>query len=158
MAGTREGAAKRDRCSCGAFLHPGKPCGRPGPKPTKTDAEKREVSRAYTNQWRKDHPERWREIVNNSNAKVKVRVLSHYSDGVPACACYKKTSLVFLTLDHIDGDGAAKRRTAGSRGGVSYYRHLIRQGFPDGYRVLCWNCNAAYAMTGTCPHLTRRKP
>jgi hypothetical protein len=29
---------------------------------------------------------------------------------------------------------------------------LARNGFPDGYRVLCHNCNMALGQYGYCPH------
>jgi hypothetical protein len=73
-------------------------------------------------------------------------------DGVPACACCGETMLVFLTLDHEGGNGAEARRAAESRGGITYYRRLVREGFPPGYQVLCWNCNLAKHLLGACPH------
>jgi len=65
------------------------------------------------------------------------------------CACCGETHPAFLTLDHVQNDGAKDRRL---------HRHLlmrriINEGFPrDKYQVLCWNCNAAKHFAGACPH------
>ena len=57
----------------------------------------------------------------------------------------------FLTVDHVNGDGAAKR--AMHRTGNSFYRWIIRNGFPADFQVLCFNCNIGRAMNGgICPH------
>jgi hypothetical protein len=32
------------------------------------------------------------------------------------------------------------------------YRWLISSGFPEGFRVLCHNCNQAIGLYGFCPH------
>lgn len=57
----------------------------------------------------------------------------------------------FLTIDHIDGNGAEHRRTL-KRGGITFYRWLINNGFPSGFQTLCYNCNCAKGQYGTCPH------
>jgi hypothetical protein len=32
------------------------------------------------------------------------------------------------------------------------YAYLIRNNFPEGYRVLCHNCNQSLGYFGYCPH------
>lgn len=152
MGGTTSGAAKRKRCTCGQFEHPGRECGRPGPRPYKTAEEKAATNRAYTRKWRHEHPEENRAHKKKYRDSVKLRVLRAYSGEVPSCACCQETGLVFLTLDHVDGDGAAQRRVNQHRGGFQQYLQVIREGFPPGYAVLCWNCNSAKHLLGTCPH------
>jgi hypothetical protein len=65
------------------------------------------------------------------------------------CACCGADFYPHLTLDHIDGGGAAERK-AGKRS-----QHLVaelwRDGFPPGYQVLCWNCNWTKGQLGRCP-------
>lgn len=69
------------------------------------------------------------------------------------CACCGEATDAFLTLDHINGDGAEQRRKLKWQGkGVQFYFWLIRNGLPDGYRTLCFNCNAAAGTSGICPH------
>lgn len=67
------------------------------------------------------------------------------------CACENcpETNPAFLTLDHVNGDGKTHRLELGSH----TYADLRRRGWPrDGYRLLCWNCNAMVRFGGTCPH------
>lgn len=57
---------------------------------------------------------------------------------------------MFLALDHINGGGKADRE---AKGGVAdWWYALVKQGFPDGYQVLCHNCNWAKHSLGVCPH------
>jgi hypothetical protein len=64
------------------------------------------------------------------------------------CECCGEANPCFLTIDHINNDGAAERQ-AGVR---NIYRKIIRDGFPDTYRLLCFNCNCARYHQGICPH------
>jgi len=38
-----------------------------------------------------------------------------------------------------------------------FYSLLRRLGYPDGFRVLCHNCNMAYGFYKTCPHVRERE-
>lgn len=76
----------------------------------------------------------------------------HYSGGDPKCACCEEPNLVFLVIDHIEGGGNEHRKQTRTRGGYSFYLWLIREGFPEGFRVLCHNCNMATGTLGYCPH------
>ena len=72
------------------------------------------------------------------------------------CACCGEGRREFLTIDHIAGNGAAHRRAlwGDSRkgSGSPFYGWLKRQGYPEGFRVLCQNCNCAMGYYGYCPH------
>jgi len=70
-----------------------------------------------------------------------------------ACTCCGEATYEWLTIDHVNGDGAEHRREIG-RGNL--YRWLKRHDYPDGFRVLCWNCNCARGYYGFCPHEERR--
>lgn len=71
------------------------------------------------------------------------------------CACCGENNEIFLAIDHINNDGATERKLLyGSQAGSSstrFYRLLRRRGYPNGYQVLCWNCNWA-KHRGGCPH------
>ncbi len=73
--------------------------------------------------------------------KVKFRVLSHYSEGVPKCKCCSESDIDVLCIDHINGGGGEERRCLNIKPGIEFYWHLIRNGYPKGYQVLCFNCN-----------------
>lgn len=68
------------------------------------------------------------------------------------CACCGEATQEFLTIDHMNNDGGKERRALGKTGGVNFYRWLRLSGYPDGYQVLCFNCNCAKGVFGKCPH------
>lgn len=76
----------------------------------------------------------------------RTKVLAAYGS---ACACCSESSVPFLTIDHINGGGTAHVRMVGD-----LYAWLIRNQFPAGFRVLCFNCNMAVGARGYCPHLS----
>lgn len=88
--------------------------------------------------------------------ELKRQVFEIY--GGAFCRCCAETSLIMLTLDHMNNNGAAERKEWKSDGGVDgFYRKLKKRGFPDGYQVLCYNCNVAkYHNNGICPHEIER--
>lgn len=73
------------------------------------------------------------------------------------CACCGETEVKFLCLDHIKSGG---RREYENKGGpIAVWRRAIREGLPqDKYRILCWNCNAALGLLGSCPHSQLTSP
>lgn len=86
---------------------------------------------------------------------VKDAVFEAYGGYV--CVCCGETEKLFMTLDHINNDGAEfRRRISGRRTGAGYitYRWLVLNNFPDGFQVLCMNCNHGKRMNnGVCPHV-----
>lgn len=68
------------------------------------------------------------------------------------CLCCGEEGDVFLTIDHVNNDGAEHRRELGSSGGPQFYRDIIERGFPPEFQVLCFNCNMAKHLRGECPH------
>jgi hypothetical protein len=72
------------------------------------------------------------------------------------CACCGETEKTFLTLDHIGNDGASwRKRILGGRlrAGYATYAWIYKNGFPEGFQVLCMNCNFGKRMNGgICPH------
>lgn len=81
-------------------------------------------------------------------AKVRAEVIKAYGG---KCACCGEKRPEFLTIDHVNGDGAAHRKKLGHAG------HVIclfarRNGYPKTLRVLCMNCNFSYGVRGYCPH------
>lgn len=71
---------------------------------------------------------------------IRLGVLRHYSKGEPACAGCGCTDVDCLTVDHPKNDGAAHRKTIK---GLPIYYWLKKEGYPEGVRILCWNCNCA---------------
>jgi len=70
------------------------------------------------------------------NCKVKLQVISYYGG---KCQCCGNEDIDVLTIDHINGGGTKHRKEVG--GGIHFYKWLIKNNFPEGFQVLCWNCN-----------------
>ena len=89
--------------------------------------------------------------LHRRRAKIKVLVFEHYGN---ECACCGEDEFIFLSIDHINNDPSADKTSGGHRvGGDTLYRRLIRKGFPEGYQLLCYNCNfGKYYNGGICPH------
>lgn len=101
--------------------------------------------------WEKDNPGKVNARKRAAGARVKREAIDAYGG---KCACCGITDLVFLTIDHVERNGAAHRRElfgAYAGGGERFYRWLRRNNWPEGCRVLCWNCQHA-TFRGTCPH------
>ncbi len=90
--------------------------------------------------------------VNEELRHARLWVLEIY--GGSLCECCAESEIRFLTIDHITPVGKAARRKQGS--GSSFYRWLLQNGCPEGYRVLCFNCNCGRQINkGVCPHKDR---
>ncbi len=70
---------------------------------------------------------------------IKLAVLCNY--GMECASCGIDDPDV-LNIDHVDQRGSAHRKAIlGNGGSNKMYRWLITEGFPDGFRTLCYNCN-----------------
>lgn len=85
----------------------------------------------------------------------KLEVFLHYSEPYIKCACCPEKNLIFLTLDHIV---PIKRQSYGTNYHTSdrLFSRLIKENFPEGYQVLCYNCNCAKRLNQYCPHQLNR--
>lgn len=90
--------------------------------------------------------------VKCNRKKLKLEVMHHYSSSnLPQCVCCGETNIGFLTIDHINNDGAKQRKN--KQIGGNFYRWLKNNKFPEGFQVLCYNCNLGRAKNnGVCPH------
>lgn len=119
-----------------------------------------ECFRAYQNAWLKsDAGKRYlagREAYKREHRQRLKRLVMNAYGG--KCACCGEAELSFLCMDHVNEDGAEHRRAlrAAGRGGDSIYYWLRDSGFPDGFQVLCANCNLSKHIHGACAHQERR--
>jgi hypothetical protein len=77
------------------------------------------------------------------------RVLEHYGT---KCGCCSETRREFLVLDHVDGGGNQHRKKL-RKTGDGFYEWIIKNNFPEGYRILCDNCNSSMGRYNYCPHM-----
>lgn len=107
-----------------------------------------EIIRAYQRKYRKLYPERYKQTAKKYRENLKFMVLAHYSNGDPICDCCDENYIEFLTIHHIAGDGAEHRKKISG----NIYNWLKKKNFPEGFRVLCMNCNFSLGKFGYCPH------
>lgn len=92
------------------------------------------------------------DVHKRHRTKLRVVVLDHYSHGKMSCECCGEHEYSFLAIDHVVPVGR-KPKDGVPRSGSVLYRWLIKNDFPDGFRVLCHNCNMGRQINGgICPH------
>lgn len=127
-------------------------------------AQHRDENNALLKKWRSDHPEKTaqyyakrrlehrNETLENTRKwqeKLRNDVFSHYG---MVCACCGEAHPEFLSIDHINGGGNKHRREL-KCSGQGIYIWLRKNGYPDGFRTLCMNCNwASRGKNRCCPH------
>lgn len=109
----------------------------------------REKRITATREWQKRHSAEVNGKVRQYRLQIRLECLEHYSQGKPHCACCGEAHIEFLGIDHISGGGSQARK---ERGHGNIYQWLKGRGYPDGYRVLCHNCNMSIGFYGYCPH------
>jgi len=70
--------------------------------------------------------------------QLKKDVLSNYCKKEIKCSKCNKTNITYLTIDHIKGGGKQHCKTVGY--GKNFYLWLKRNNYPNGFQVLCMNC------------------
>lgn len=110
-------------------------------------------------QYRLDRWERVKTRAREAARQTRLDTLSHYSRGEMACACCGERTVQFLSLDHINNDGAEHRRQTRQPGGgdTNIFKWAKKHGYPPMFQVLCMNCNMAKGMYGSCPHEQERE-
>lgn len=84
--------------------------------------------------------------------KIKLEVINEYGG---KCVCCGETNPGFLTIDHINKNGAEARRRNTAQ--TKIYNWLKTNGYPkDNYQLLCYNCNCASYRYGECPHKNKQ--
>lgn len=76
--------------------------------------------------------------------KLRLAVIKYYSNGLMECGLCGCDIYDVLDVDHIHGGGNEHRRRVIGKshgGGYLFYLWLRQNNFPDGYRILCKNCN-----------------
>ena len=103
------------------------------------------------NCWQRKNKDRFDGYHRKAYLKLRGDVLTHYSkDGTPKCVCCGVTEIEFLTLDHVNNDGARHRLLL--HGNI--YRKLRLASYPSEppLQILCQNCNSAKRFARVCPH------
>ena len=115
----------------------------------------------YTKKWAKEHPDKRREyrrkeylkakmdknlmkkrikIKKDWELRLKIEVLSHYSNNKIECQKCGTNDVRILVLNHERGGGSRDRKQL-NKYGMAFYNYLKRQNYPSGFNVLCRNCD-----------------
>jgi hypothetical protein len=127
-------------------------------------ANNREKSREHSREWRN------RKIANGTPEEVAVMRLAEAEKtkrnqdkqreavygayGGYKCNCCGEAEKMFLSIDHVHNDGADMRKAKLYSGsGTGFYLWLVKNKFPEGFQVLCMNCQIGkHKNGGVCPH------
>lgn len=119
----------------------------------------REKGREYMRRWRDSFSGEEREARDKTlaeksrkwRAALKDEVYANYGGYI--CACCGETEPLFLSVDHINNDGYQHRKQGVHGSGVRLYQWLKRNKWPQGFQILCMNCQHGKARNhGVCPH------
>lgn len=122
---------------------------------------------ASATEWRKNNAQKRRTSCQIRYASLREEVVAAYGG---CCQCCGETEPDFLCIDHINNDGYLYRKSVknpetgkytktGPHTGDRLLRWLIRNDFPEGFQVLCHNCNHSKKKHGICIHqLSRFEP
>ena len=93
-----------------------------------------------------------------SAVKLRLEVFSHYSkklskSDIACCRCCLYNDIRGLTMDHIIPHAklSASEKLI-PRTGTALWQYLRLNNYPDGYQVLCANCNGMKGIHEDCPH------
>lgn len=124
--------------------------------------EKLEKHRIEVAEWRKNNRTKsieskkksyYKYVDKNRSSARRLRnnnrffALDAYSQGKFVCACCRCNDYDFLTIDHIDNEGAKHRKKTGCS---NLYSWLKVNNYPEGFQVLCYNCNSLKGHYGYC--------
>lgn len=106
------------------------------------------LSLASNKRYRENNVAKFKEYHKKRQQEMKKKIVSFYSNGECVCACCGEKNIEFLSVDHIKGDGNLHRKEIGQ----GLYTWLIKNNMPEGFRILCMNCNHSYGHYNMCPH------
>ena len=85
--------------------------------------------------------------------QLKRTLIYHYSQGQMTCGCCGFGEFDTLTLDHVSGGGRESYRAVFGGSNRMLYEWVRKNGMPEGFQILCANCNASKRDRGACQHI-----
>jgi hypothetical protein len=82
----------------------------------------------------------------NYRHQARIDAVQHYGGKSVCCG---ETQPEFLAIDHVNGGGNKHQKQIK---GMAIGIWLRKHNYPEGFRVLCHNCNMALGFLGHCPH------
>lgn len=115
------------------------------PYSEKTEKEKAELYEYHT-QYRLANKDKVNAFSIKYNRICREAAIERYGG---KCMCCGESTYEFLCIDHINNDGNKHRKEMNS---TKIHRWLKKNKYPEGFQVLCHNCNLAKGFYGECPH------
>jgi hypothetical protein len=112
---------------------------------TRSDAKRCKVCKLIYRRERDSAPERRARRVAR-HKEIRQQAFNGYGG---KCSCCDEEKFEFLAIDHVHGNGRKEREKLLTR---QIADKVIKNNFPDSYRVLCHNCNQSLGWFGYCPH------
>lgn len=116
----------------------------------KNDPEYKAGRKAYAHEWHLRNAIKRHQEMSDNAKRQRLLCIEHYGG---KCDCCGEKRYEFLAIDHINGGGGKHRKQIGNHT-VAW---LVRNNFPDGFRILCHNCNQSLGHYGYCPHKKPQK-
>lgn len=117
--------------------------------------QNRESLLQKSKQWANENKVYRKTYFREYNKKLKLDVLSHYSNGKVKCICCKEKLIGFLTIDHMNNNGKAQRKRLTNNNKMHFYKWLKNNKYPQNLDlyVMCYNCNIGRSRNNNiCPH------
>ena len=128
----------------------------------KTEQERIEKKKHDAKKYREKNKEKINIQGKKFREALKLEVFSTLSklrsnSKIPCCRCCGESSYIeFLTIEHIEGRKNLPKKEQKLKG-EKLNLWLKKNGYPDGFEVLCWNCNLSKGSFGQCPHEELKK-
>jgi len=118
-------------------------------KRSKTWCQNNRDRRSWTNKmWYQKNRDKY----NQSQREEYHQLINEVIDGYGGkCKCCGETRKEYLTIDHKNGNGRKHRKEIGVTGS-GFYRWLKENNYPEGFQILCFNCNCGKGSYSVCPH------
>ena len=94
-----------------------------------------EERKARSKKWQQENKERRNKYLAKKYRERKDIVYEAYGNRCVICGFEDRRALV---IDHVKGNGCQERK---KKTGFQILGHIIRDGFPSDYQILCQNCN-----------------
>lgn len=85
------------------------------------------------------------------NQIIRLETISHYSSGTNVCAWCGEDRIDGLSIDHIHGGGRKHKENTGN-----LYYWLKKHNYPEGYQVLCMNCQMEKVIMNNERHANKK--
>jgi len=99
--------------------------------------------------WQQNNRDRYNQLQREECYRLINKVINKYGG---KCACCGETRREYLSIDHINGSVNKHKKEMGFSSSQALYHWLRENNYPEGFQVLCFNCNYGKSNYSVCPH------